>query len=221
MIDTLLSYLAPHYCCGCGQIGDVICDNCKYNITSESFNVCLSCGKNLINEMVCSECKLPYSHSWCVGERSGVLQRAIGEYKFQHKRAACKDLGDMIVTILPDLPLETIIVPVPTVTAHIRERGFDHAYLLARHVAECQGLTVSRVIKRQTSTKQRDADKRTRQRQAKEAFRVDEVLSSDVPYLLLDDVVTTGATVKYAAEALRQAGARQIWVVAIARQPLD
>lgn len=221
MIDTLLSHLAPHYCCGCDQIGSVICDNCKYNITSESFNVCLACGKNLINGMACNECKLPYSHSWCVGERLGVLRRAIGEYKFQHKRAACKDLGDMITAILPDLPPKTVIVPVPTIAAHIRERGFDHTYFLARHVAKREAVTVSRLIKRMTSTKQRDADRKTRIRQAKEAFQVDEALSADIPYLLLDDIVTTGATVRYAAEALRRAGARRVWVVAIARQPLD
>ncbi|MET0980124.1 MAG: phosphoribosyltransferase family protein [Candidatus Saccharimonadales bacterium] len=39
--------------------------------------------------------------------------------------------------------------------------------------------------------------------------------------MLIDDVVTTGATIKYAAESLRQAGATQIWVAVIARQPLD
>lgn len=221
MIDTLLSYLAPHYCCGCGQIGSVICDNCKYNIVTESFYVCFSCGKNLIRDNGCEECELPYSRVWCVGERSGVLKRAIGEYKFQHKRAACKDLAAMMSEILPTLPTKTVIVPVPTVAAHVRERGFDHAQLLARQVGRNKGLKSRSLIKRKTSTKQRDANKTVRKRQAKEAFYVAEKLAASVPYLLIDDVVTTGSTVHYAAAALRRAGADQIWVAVLARQPLD
>ena len=136
MIDTLLSHLAPHYCCGCDQIGGVICDNCKYNIVSESFSVCFLCGGNINNNVICDSCDLPYQRAWCVGERTGVLKRAIGEFKFYHKRATYKDLADMMCAVLPDLPPDVTIVHVPTVASHIRERGFDHVRLLAERVAK-------------------------------------------------------------------------------------
>ena len=221
MIDTLLSYLAPHYCCGCDQIGSVVCDNCKYNITSETFHVCFSCSRNLTNDTACAECQLPYQRAWCVGERSGVLTRAIGEFKFYHKRATYKDLADMMCDVLPELPSETIIVYVPTAGSHIRERGFDHVRLLAEHVAKRRGIKTSNIIKRVASTTQRNADRATRKRQAKRAFAVDDRLSPNVPYLLIDDVVTTGSTLLYSARALRSAGAENIWVAALAYQALD
>jgi len=221
MIDTLLSYLAPHYCCGCGQIGSVICDNCKYNITSESFYACFSCGNNLINEETCAQCILPYQRAWCVGERSGVLKRAIGEFKFYHKRATYKDLADMMCDILPELPPETVIVYVPTVASHIRVRGFDHVRLLAERIAKSKGVKVSKIIKRKASTTQRNADRETRDKQAKRAFAVEERLSPTIPYLLIDDVVTTGSTLLHSARELRSAGAEQIWVLALAYQALD
>ncbi|MNH40046.1 DNA utilization protein GntX [compost metagenome] len=67
-------------------------------------------------------------------------------------------------------------------------------------------------------TKQRDANRAVRAAQAKRAFKARSSTDSHC-YLLIDDVVTTGATIKYAAKALRDAGAKDVWVAAIARQP--
>lgn len=93
--------------------------------------------------------------------------------------------------------------------------------LVAGRIAKKRGLTMLSMIDRVANTKQRDADRQKRFAQAKAAFRVNKKINPDVPYLLVDDVVTTGATVYYAAKALHDAGAKTIWVVAIARQPLD
>jgi competence protein ComFC len=77
------------------------------------------------------------------------------------------------------------------------------------------------LLYRVSNTKQRDATRKKRMAQAKVAFAFKGVINEDTNYLLVDDVVTTGATIYYAAETLRMAGARHIWVAAIARQTLD
>lgn len=221
MIDKLLSSLAPHPCCGCNKIGTLLCADCKYNINIEKFTQCVACGGNSGRLGVCAQCCLPYSRAWCVGERSGALQRLIGKYKFQNVYAAHVTLSDLLLECLDELPSETIVVPVPTVAAHIRERGYDHMFLLARRIAKKQNLRVQQALYRVTNTKQRDATRLERIAQAEMAFKSTGKLKEGVPYLLIDDVVTTGATLQYAAEALRDAGASDIWVAAIARQPLD
>lgn len=221
MIDRLISYLAPHYCCSCGEIGAVLCDNCKYDIASEPFYGCFSCGSNVIKLENHQACKLYYEKAWSVGERGGALQRAIGVYKFQGKRSAAYDLARLLDEVLPVLPVDTIVVPIPTVASHIRERGFDHAALLARRFAKLRGLSYASPLRRRTATKQRDANRRQRLLQASEAFKATTSLSGTSPYLLIDDVTTTGATLNQAARILKESGASTVWVAALARQPLD
>lgn len=122
---------------------------------------------------------------------------------------------------LPELPAETVVVPIPTVRAHIRQRGYDHALLLARYIAQERNLACAQPLERRTATTQRGVDRKARRIQAEAAFRVSTGLQPDVPYLLIDDVVTTGATLRYGAKALKSAGATTVWAAAVARQPLN
>jgi predicted amidophosphoribosyltransferase len=119
------------------------------------------------------------------------------------------------------LPRNCIIVPVPTVAAHIRQRGYDHTLLIAKKLAKLQGLPLRRPLYRVTSSKQRGENRENHRVQASKAFAARGVLDPEAIYLLIDDVITTGATLRYAAKALADAGAREIWAGIIARQPLD
>lgn len=160
-------------------------------------------------------------YGWYVAARTGALEMLIDAYKFENAKAAYRPLAELLAARLPDLPPETVIVPIPTISQHIRQRGYDHVLLVAQEVARRRRLTVSPCLRRMTRTKQRDASRQQRETQAKQAYAVRGTLSPDVPYLLIDDIATTGATLRYGAQVLRAAGARRIWVVAIARQPLD
>ena len=221
MIDTLLSHVAPHLCCACGKTGTILCENCKYNIENDSFNGCLSCGKVYVMRNSCDDCNLPYSRAWCVGERSGELRKLIDDFKFENLYAAHKSLASLLDARIEQLPSSTIIVPVPTITSHIRQRGYDHTLLIARALAKKRGVKARQILRRVTSSSQRGADKATRITQAKAAFAVNKKVNDHQPYLLVDDITTTGATLKYAARALRDAGAKDVWVAVVARQPLD
>lgn len=221
MLDNLLSQLAPHYCCSCGEIGSLMCESCKYDIISEPMEACLLCGRPCVPNRGCAHCRMLVQCSWYAGMRSDGLEKLINIYKFDNTLSAYAPLGDLLLAILPDVLPETVVVPIPTVRAHIRQRGYDHTLLLARYVAKSRGLTLEQPLKRQTATVQRGADRRQRLAQAGAAFVARAKLKQDVPYLLIDDVVTTGATVSYGARALRIAGASTVWAAALARQPLD
>ncbi len=222
MIDKLMSFVAPHHCSGCDIPGTLLCNNCKYDITSEPFSSCVACGKGVAGASgICGNCTVPYQRAWCVADRRDHLQRLIGNYKFTNARSAYVPLADLLHQHLPELPTNTIIVPVPTVSSHIRQRGYDHMFLITRRFGRKRGLPAITSLQRVTSTKQRSASAKQREKNAKAAFVCRRQLDADKIYILIDDVITTGSTVKYAAQALLDAGAGTVWVASISRQPLD
>ena len=222
MLDTLLSFIAPHHCSGCGDSATMLCDNCKYDIISDPYSACVACGHGIAGRTgLCGDCHPPYDRAWCVAPRLDHVEQLLNNYKFHYAKAAHRPLAALLHEHLPELPAHVRVVPVPTINSHIRQRGYDHTQLIARKFAKHRGLTLHTPLQRATSTMQRGANARTRTAQAKRAFRVKATLDPDAVYLLLDDVITTGATVKYAAKALKDAGAQYVWVVAICRQPLD
>jgi ComF family protein len=221
MIDTLFSYLAPHPCCSCGKLGPLLCDNCKYNIICEISSSCIICGVVSGRNGICSTCTVPYSKAWHVGERADELKRLIDGFKFENKKESFRALGDLLDACVDELPREAVIVAIPTTSSHIRIRGYDHARLIAKYFATKRGLTYQTLLQRRTNTMQRNASRKERVSQARKAFQVTTDLDGDVPYLLIDDITTTGATLYFATKALQNAGATTVWVATIARQPLD
>ncbi|MEP6710458.1 MAG: double zinc ribbon domain-containing protein [Candidatus Saccharibacteria bacterium] len=221
MIDKLLKIIAPHYCLGCDKTGTLLCDNCKYNISFDPYERCLGCGLPAGASGVCGTCQLPYSKAWCVGERRDELKELIKTYKFGRAKSAGYVLGDLLLEKLPELPPHTVVVPIPTIAKHVRQRGHDHARLIAGHIAKKKSLKLEHALFRITNTTQRGASSAQRAKQAKEAFQLSGSILPDVPYLIVDDVVTTGATIRYGAQCLKDAGVSDVWVAAIARNPLD
>lgn len=222
MIDTLLAIVAPHHCSGCGDVGSLLCENCKYDIIHEPYSLCVACAEGLAgNSGLCSACKLPYKRAWCVAPRQDQLQRLIDAYKFNNAQAAYKPLVELLDLHLPELPADVAIVPIPTVASHIRQRGYDHVRLIAQQFAKTRGIQLAPALNRQTTTMQRGATAKQRDEQAKKAYGCSVKLDPNKVYLLIDDVITTGATMKYAAKTLRDAGAKKVWVASVSRQPLD
>ena len=170
---------------------------------------------------LCATCRVPYERAWCVANRREQLQKLIDDFKFRNARAAHYPLAGLLHYHLPELPQDTVIVPIPTVSSHIRQRGYDHMLLVARRLGRLRGLSVDTSLVRITNTTQRGVGAHERASQAKLAFACRRELNPDATYLLVDDVITSGATVKYAALTLLDAGARKVWVASISRQTLD
>lgn len=212
----VLDLIAPFTCRGCGRRGDILCDRCKkYNIRPIS-KICPRCGKN---HKTCS-CEAPV---YAVGEREGVLKQIVEEYKFQSIRATARVLVELIDSALPvDFPSRNVVVvPLPTIPRHIRERGFDHTRLIAKQLVQLrkkksQSWTVLSLLVRKNNTVQVGANRKRRLAQARQAYEVSQrklsrhPVSDDTLYLLLDDIWTTGASMEAAIRELKQVGVKNI-----------
>lgn len=143
----MLSFLAPHLCCGCGEIDRNLCDSCRYDIISEPYGVCIDCGRPEPRG-ICPDHGTSFDRAWIVGERKDVLQRLIGLFKFKNVKTAAGALADLLDARLPTLPSRTVLVPIPTAPSHIRERGYDHLELIARHLSARRNIIIRHVLRR-------------------------------------------------------------------------
>lgn len=156
----------------------------------------------------------------------GRMREAVHRFKYGGQ----SDLGAPLGDLLADLAegwlsgCEPLLVPVPLHPGKLRKRGFNQSLLLARQVARRLGapldyLTLRRVRPTESQSGLLRAD---RQGNVRGAFRLARKLSpSDRPVLLVDDVATTGHTLKECARVLRGAGARRVLCLALARTPAD
>lgn len=221
MITHLAQLLAPDYCSGCHKIGHILCQSCRDDIISEPFGRCLACLEPTSRSHLCVRCRTLADDAWVVGERAGTLQRLVDDSKFASNRRACLAQALLLDQVLPKLPEDTIIVPIPTTTRHVRQRGYGHMELVARSLAERRGYRTDTILRRDSNAVQHGADKSTRQRQAALAFSLRHELPADAPLLVIDDVYTTGATMRSAIKLLRNQTEQPIYVALTTRQILD
>ena len=212
----LLDLLAPHSCRGCGHTGQVLCHRCKNDIILNHINFCPNCkAKNFTGK--CPKCKsLP--PTFVASYRTGLIDHLIHDFKYNSTRALAEPLAEILHHILPSINEPAVIIPLPTINSHIRERGLDHTYLIAKKLAHLRHYKVHNILIRNQNTVQVGSDRKTRLSQAKSAYTINPKIEIDpnATYILFDDVWTTGASIKTATKKLRQAGAKKIIIAILA-----
>ena len=155
-----------------------------------------------------------------VGLRQDSLKQLINLYKFERTLSGAKTLARLADTTLPVLPSNMLVTYIPTISSHVRRRGYDHMRLLSKELAKLRSLPEKQLLNRVGKSVQHGTDRKARLTQQKGTFVVrDEV--PDSPILLLDDIYTTGATITEAVKTLRTQTAQPIIVLIIARQPFE
>jgi ComF family protein len=144
------------------------------------------------------------------------------EYKFGQQRIAAQKIAEFMfhTFVHPDYANQNyIVVPVPTATKRIRERGFGHSELLAKLIAQKLALSSCKALGRLGQKHQIGASRSTRLAQPEGNYYVrwpEQVKGQNI--LLTDDVLTTGATLRAATKALRVAGAKHIDALVFAKR---
>ena len=205
---SLLDYIAPLTCRGCGALGSALCECCKNNII-----------KNRKATKLDSRVpELP--PIYVVDSRKNLIGTLIHDYKYNSVRALAPILAKLMDSIVPELSGNVSIIPLPTISKHVRERGFDHTLKIAKLLKRYRGQNykVQKLLLRNKNTVQVGADKTARIAQAKTAYCINPKIPIDknTTYLLFDDVWTTGASLKEATKKLREAGAQKIIIAVLA-----
>lgn len=172
------------------------------------------------NSAVCKSCRprSPLKHVWVRTQYEGTAKNLVYSLKFGRARAASSTIAQLMSESLPYLPADTVICPVPTANVRVRQRGYDQAALLAKSIAQHSG-SYTKLLARLGDTRQVGADRKTRKQQLEKAFRsLDPEKTRGAHIVLVDDIVTTGATLESAAKILKKAGAKSVNAIVFAQK---
>ncbi len=149
---------------------------------------------------------------------ASAAELAVESFKFNSSRSAGRFMAAKMAQNLPKFQ-DCLIVPVPTATTRIRQRGFDHTKLLAREISRIHKAEYLNALRHEGQARQVGSTRRQRLKQAENSYRVKKPNSIAGRYvLLIDDVSTTGATLQAAAKVLRKAGAKKVDALVFAKR---
>ncbi|MEW8976986.1 MAG: phosphoribosyltransferase family protein [Symbiobacterium sp.] len=206
-----------------------VCDHCWAAMPfGPDVRLCANCSRPITGGWgLCVECvePPPFGRVWALGLHRGALRTAVHHAKFRGRQALARALGERLAARVTDPP--EVIIPIPLHTSRQRERGYNQAACIAHGLAAQLGVPVAEgdLVRLRRTGEQTRRDRQARWQNLAGAFgvrggRVPAWAGRDA--LLVDDVLTTGATAAAAARVLRATGARSVSlaVVAVSDKPI-
>ena len=223
---NLFDWLFPRRCLGCGKYGRYICENCLEKIDFQPKQRCAVCNGSTINGYTHARCKTNevINGIWAMAGYRGVMRQAVRKLKYGLVRDLDEELAELMTKRLPEgLRRFDGVIPVPLFASRLRWRGFNQAEILCKKLSGKFGLPYKNwLIKVSPTLPQAQIEMRSeRMKNLAEIFRLrSEINVNDVEnkkFLLIDDIATTGTTLRQAAVPLKRAGVKEVWGVVWAR----
>lgn len=228
LTSAAFSVILPSPCVCCGAALEspherYVCDSCWLRAVRLSPPLC-RCGHPTSEAApLCAACVTnggPYDGGRSAFYYLSPLREIIHAFKYGGRPALARQLSARILShVAPDSG--SVLVPVPSHASRVRERGFNPADELAKAIAAKTGLTIRRMLRKNRKTRpQAELGARERATNLRGAFGVRRRLRDAIPggrYTLVDDVFTTGATIRECASVLKDAGASSVHFLTAAR----
>jgi ComF family protein len=240
-LDWLIDWLYPPRCRACGgrihgRDGAYFCADCWKSIQLVSHPLCNLCGRPYPDasgdDHTCGVCierppRFAAARAWACYPReeqeAHPLRQVVQKYKYGRKVSLGKPLGRLMARGCAEFLSgfrADLIVPVPLHVKRLRWRGFNQSYLLARQVSRVSGVPVDPfLLQRQRETAaqtQLPEDERRRNVRGVFALHPEKSVKGQT-ILLVDDVYTSGATVNECSRTLKSGGAKEVYVLTLAR----
>jgi competence protein ComFC len=235
--EFLIELFFPSFCLGCGQEGTFLCYDCRSILEISHYQYCL-CNKDPLRLLpdsttgTCARCKdkklsglyaaLPYK------ERA-LTRKLIHQFKYDpYLKSLAKDLAEILIEHFVLIRKNTdqiwensILVPVPMEMSKMKRRGYNQAEELAKELSLIVKVPVvsKNLVKIKKTEAQMKLSAKDRSENVKDAFAIKNPAEfAGKKIFLVDDVYTTGSTTQECARVLRDAGAKKVWGVTIARE---
>ena len=223
----LQRFVLPWRCLLCGAAGDHdidLCVDCAAELPRNR-SCCARCALPLATAaLMCGECQRrapPWSAAWAPFRYGWPLDRLESRYKFGADLAAGRVLSTLWQREPCPIDLPQLLLTVPLHHSRLRQRGYNQALELARPLVRELGVPLRHdVLQRLRRTDaQTELDAIGRRRNVRGAFAMRQGIELPAHIAILDDVMTTGATLAECARVLKRSGVRRVDVWALARAP--
>ncbi|SJZ33526.1 ComF family protein [Sediminibacterium ginsengisoli] len=207
--EALLQLVYPHRCLGCGtdvlQKEALICAQCTGALPATGF---FNIPGNPVEKSFYGNVKIEHAGAACYFTRDSVMQRLMIALKYQGNKEAGLFLGRMMGRILSgcvrfgDID---ILIPVPLNERKLRQRGYNQSFLLCEGIAETwnKKIVADALVRTRFTKTQTKQDRLHRWENMKAVFMVKDVTALENQHILLvDDVITTGATLEACSNSL-------------------
>jgi len=223
--------LFPKHCLGCSILGAYICPKCQRQLHYLDRNTCFYCKKASLYSLTHPICLKNFNITGltAIFSYNNLLKKIIKNIKYRLVTEAWKDLTRIIepeavrqIGFYKRISKDFFLQPIPLSKRKIRERGFNQAFLITRFFQAFLDFPISDFLIRvkETLPQAELKTKKDRYNNLRGAFKINPVNKSKVigsKIILVDDVVTTGSTVREAAKVLKKAGAAKVYVLALAK----
>ncbi len=228
--QSLADLLFPLRCVGCGRAGSLFCDACAQAVPPLPQPLCPHCGQPQASVLLCAPCRAlandPITMARAAAAYSSPLRPAIHALKYENQPRIAPLLARYLVAAFAHAEWQGVaidaVAPVPLHAERLAARGFNQSELLAAEFCRRTGLPLATLwLQRHRDTRpQVGLNRHERSHNVHDSF----VASAAVAHkrlLLIDDVYTTGATLRACAAAARAAGARDVYALTLARPLLQ
>lgn len=225
-MSGLLDIFFPPACVACARVlgaAAYFCADCDATVEHLQPDRCEVCAEpGVFLEGCCPRCALrppAFARAFAPFAHEGAVARAVHQFKYEDHPELARPLAELAARESPSFLSQAprVVVAIPLHRTRLRQRRYDQAELLAGELARLTGRTRLQALTRERATqRQVGLSEADRDANVEGAFLCTaDVTGRDV--LLVDDVLTTGATARAAASALRGAGATTVWVFTLAR----
>lgn len=228
VLATLLDLLFPRFCIGCRRHGTLLCASCAAKLERQNPQECAVCRLPSLAGTTCHACAPATAlDQTLIALRfdDPLVQKLVHLLKYRYVEEIADHLGAALVGVVAEYGADrdALLAPIPLHSRRERTRGFNQSALLARAVAARTGRPVSDhlLVRRRTTSQQAKLNRDARLRNLRGAFAMAKTLEK-LPrsVMLVDDVVTTGATLEACARTLKTAGVQRVSALAVARGTL-
>jgi competence protein ComFC len=219
----VVDWIFPPACSGCGKIGERWCSTCDHQLIPLQNQICQICGYPVENGEICEKCLIDrpsYTQLRSLYLYQGEIRNALHRLKYNNDLGVGEILGQKCADQLSmnDWDID-LIIPVPLGKKRRRERGYNQSALIALPLALILNIPFNSkaILRKKETVTQIEFKAEERKQNVKDAFSANPAFVHEKNILIVDDVITTGSTMDACALELKNAGARNVYGLSVAR----